>query len=97
MGLNPESVRLILLGQVAETNKKLLIAVGYEPKSDDGSNKPESDVIYALRAIKIISILSKSKFFLEKIITVKPELTTTSEQRPPVNNGHYFWVPKVVE
>ncbi len=20
----------------------------------------------------------------------------TSEQRPPVNNGHYFWVPKVV-
>jgi len=30
------------------------------------------------------------------LYTVKPELTTTSEQRPPVNNGHYFWVPKVI-
>jgi len=25
--------------------------------------------------------------------TVKPELTTTSEQRPPVNNGQCFEVP----
>ena len=20
----------------------------------------------------------------------------TNEQRPPVNNGHYFWIPRVV-
>jgi len=25
--------------------------------------------------------------------TVKPELTTTSEQRPPVYNDHHFGVP----
>ena len=30
------------------------------------------------------------------ITTIKPELATPSEQRPPVNNGHYFWVPCVI-
>ena len=28
--------------------------------------------------------------------TVKPELTTNSEQRPPFNNDHKFRVPRVV-
>jgi hypothetical protein len=28
--------------------------------------------------------------------TVKPKLTTTSEQRPPVNNDHNFRVPRVI-
>ena len=51
VSLNPKSVRLILLGQVAETDEKLLITVGNEPGSDDGSNKPKSkkcDVIFVL-------------------------------------------------
>ncbi len=28
--------------------------------------------------------------------TIKPQITTTSEQRPPVYNDPYFWVPRVV-
>jgi hypothetical protein len=35
----------------------------------------------------------KQRYFCPSLSTVKPELTTTSEKRPPVYNVHYSEVP----
>ena len=36
-------------------------------------------------------LISSHYFGLNKFITVKPPLTATSQQQPPLSNSHFFW------